>query len=147
MRLHGQHAFAAVRDGKMRKNAGPLSLLSSPNALAHLRLGLVVPRRVGTAAARNRIKRLVREAFRLSQHDWPQGYDLIIIVHPHEPATLADYQRLLFGLMRSSHADWSRRAHRRRDAVEPGQAPSTSSSPSTSSAPSSSSSTPAKTKD
>lgn len=116
----------------MRKNAGPLSLLSCPNSLVHLRLGLVVPRRVGTAVVRNRIKRLVREAFRLSQHDWPRtggSYDLIVIVHPHEPVTLADYQRLLFGLIRSSHTDWSRRAARKGEARKPPESSSASEPP------------------
>ena len=31
------------------------------------------------------------------QHDFPRSYDLIIVVRPHEPQMLADYQRLLAG--------------------------------------------------
>lgn len=111
-RLHGKAAFAAVYDARVKKNVGPLTVFARPNELPHPRLGLSVSRRVGIAVRRNRIKRLLREAFRLSQHDWPRGYDLIVVVRPHEPLTLADYQRLLFSAVRSLHLEWERRGRR-----------------------------------
>ncbi|MGE0328896.1 MAG: ribonuclease P protein component [Polyangiaceae bacterium] len=43
------------------------------------RLGLTVSRRTGNAVARNRMKRLLREAFRTSEAAWPRGVDLVII--------------------------------------------------------------------
>ena len=44
------------------------------------RLGLVVSKKVHNhAVERNRWKRLFREAFRLTQHELPQGVDLILI--------------------------------------------------------------------
>lgn len=43
------------------------------------RLGLTVSRKMGPAVARNRIKRVVREFFRLHQDDVPQGTDLVIV--------------------------------------------------------------------
>ena len=66
-------------------------------------LGLSVAARVGTAPRRNRIKRLLREAFRLMQHDFPRPYDLVIVVRPHEPLILAEYQRILRALMVKLH--------------------------------------------
>ena len=67
------------------------------------------PRRVGTAPKRNRIKRLLRESFRLMQHDFPRPYDLVIVVRPHEPVILAEYQRMLSAMMVKLHAMWQQR--------------------------------------
>ncbi|HUY91894.1 MAG TPA: ribonuclease P protein component [Pirellulales bacterium] len=49
------------------------------NGLDHPRLGLSVSRKVGGAVVRNRWKRLLREAFRLSRHELPRGVDLVIV--------------------------------------------------------------------
>jgi len=111
-RLHGREAFAAVRAARCRKNAGPLSVLSKPNGLDHLRLGLTVSRRVGNAVRRNRIKRRLREAFRLARGDWPTGLDLVVIVHPHQALAMTEYQRLLGQTVALCAAHWDRKARR-----------------------------------
>lgn len=95
LRLRGQKAFASVFAHRLRHNCGPLSICARPNALAFTRLGLSVAARVGSAVKRNRIKRLLREAFRLSQHDLPGGYDLVVVVRPHEPSPLRQYRHWL----------------------------------------------------
>ncbi|XOF33795.1 MAG: ribonuclease P protein component [Candidatus Electrothrix sp. YB6] len=46
------------------------------------RLGVSVPRRVGTAVRRNRIKRLVREVFRLHREIFPRSSDIVFAVRP-----------------------------------------------------------------
>jgi ribonuclease P protein component len=48
------------------------------NRLGVTRLGVTVTKRIGCAAKRNRIKRLVREYFRLHKARFPQGYDVVI---------------------------------------------------------------------
>src|SRR3954462_2774050 len=117
-KLRLQHAlqFQAVYAGKVRESRGPLTVFAIPNGLGHPRLGLSVGRKVGTAPERNRIKRLLREAFRLMQHDLPRGYDLVINVRPHEVALLADYQRMLSAATVKLHATWE--AKRARTANE-----------------------------
>jgi len=49
---------------------------------APARLGVVASRKVGNAVARNRAKRLVREAFRQSASAAPPGLELVVIVRP-----------------------------------------------------------------
>jgi ribonuclease P protein component len=77
---------------------------------------LSVPKRVGSAPVRNRVKRMLREAFRLMQHDVPAGYDLMVVVRPHEPMILAEYQKLLMALVLRLHRAWESRGAPRRGA-------------------------------
>lgn len=113
MRLSGASQFKAVNDARVRVGgAGPLTIHSLPNDLKHPRLGLAVSGRVGNAVRRNTIKRRLREAFRLLQHEWPAaeaGYDLVISVRRHEPLSLPEYQDALCQLMRQLHATWTRK--------------------------------------
>jgi ribonuclease P protein component len=94
-RLRGRGVFKTIRDKGTKKSRGPLTLWAIRNDLDFSRIGISIGRMVGTAARRNRIKRLLREAFRLSQSALPAGYDWVIAPRPHEPLTLAEYRKLL----------------------------------------------------
>ena len=76
-------------------------------------MGLSVSRRVGTAPRRNRIKRMLRESFRLLQHELPGGYDWIVVVRAHEPLKLTEYQDLLRRLTVKLQSIWSKRRENR----------------------------------
>jgi len=102
-RLRSSADFAAVYDARVAEARGPLKIYARPNDLPHARLGMSVSRKVGTAPRRNRIRRLLREAFRHMRHDLPAGYDLVVVVRPHEPLALAEYQRLMMGLVVKLH--------------------------------------------
>lgn len=108
-RLRTREDFAAVYDAKVREARGPLVIYARPNDLGHPRLGLSTSRKVGTAPRRNRIRRLLREAFRHLQHDLPAGYDVLIVVRAHEPFTLAEYQKVLSTTVVKLHSVWQRR--------------------------------------
>jgi ribonuclease P protein component len=72
------------------------------NGLEHSRLGLSVSRKYGGAVARNRLRRLYREAYRLSKHGLPKGLDLILIPRsPHEP-TLEQVKTSLAALVKQA---------------------------------------------
>ncbi len=73
-----------------------LLVQACPNGLAWTRLGLSVSRKYGGAVARNRLRRLYREAFRLSKRDLPAGLDLVLIPRsPNEPELEALKQSLV----------------------------------------------------
>ncbi|GIW88446.1 MAG: hypothetical protein KatS3mg108_2770 [Isosphaeraceae bacterium] len=57
-----------------------LVVYGRPSGLAYARLGVTVPRKVARkAVVRNRLKRLVREAFRRHKERWAAGVDLIVV--------------------------------------------------------------------
>lgn len=49
----------------------------SKNNKDSCRLGITVPKKVGSAVVRNRIKRILKEAFRKSKHRFVDNYDFV----------------------------------------------------------------------
>ena len=60
------------------------------NCLDHNRLGLSVSKKNGNAVVRNRIRRVLREAYRLSRQPDVVGYDVIVIPRSSELPSLAE---------------------------------------------------------
>jgi ribonuclease P protein component len=78
-----------------------MTIYGFENGLDHPRLGISVSKKkVKTAAARNRLKRLIREAFRLSKPELPIGLDLIVVPRAGVPR-FADVRRSLPALARA----------------------------------------------
>jgi ribonuclease P protein component len=69
-------------------------LHAAANDVGHPRLGLIVSRRVGGAVQRNRWKRLLREAFRLSQYRLP-ALDLVCLARAQRPPQLSQLMESL----------------------------------------------------
>ena len=71
------------------------------NGLPYLRLGLSVSIKVaGRAVQRNRLRRLYREAFRLTQQQMPVGLDLVLIPRRSEHPSLEQLTQSLPRLVR-----------------------------------------------
>jgi len=98
-RLHLQRDFARIFARKCRLGDRWMTVYLDANGLGYTRLGLIVGKKVGKAVVRNRIKRLIREAFRLSQHELPAGLDVICIPRPGRIGTLQDYAGSLARLL------------------------------------------------
>lgn len=93
-RLGGRGTFKRVLDHNLRSWAGPIGMSVAPVRDASIkcpRLGISIGRPVGNAVKRNRIKRLLREAFRASRDQWGVVVDVVILVKPHETMPLAKY--------------------------------------------------------
>jgi len=82
-RLSRSAEFERVyRQGKSTANRH-LALYAFPNAsVGRPRLGLSVSRKVGGAVQRNRVKRLLREAFAESEPGLRSGQDVVVVARP-----------------------------------------------------------------
>jgi ribonuclease P protein component len=67
-----------ARSGRQLKNDCFIAFIK-PGRLDRPRLGITITRKVGKAAQRNRIKRLVREYFRLNRQQLNQNWDINIV--------------------------------------------------------------------
>ena len=79
LRLLTPIQFNSVFEQPFRASTPEIIILARKNNLEHPRLGLTVAKKhLKRAHERNRIKRLVRESFRLSQHRLP-AYDFVFV--------------------------------------------------------------------
>lgn len=80
LRLLTPSQFDNVFQNPFRVASPLFTILAKPNQLTHPRIGLTIAKkRVKLAVHRNRIKRCVRDSFRLHQHQLP-GVDLVLMV-------------------------------------------------------------------
>jgi ribonuclease P protein component len=75
-RLRRRREFVNLFKSGKRAGDGRLDIWALPNDLGYSRLGLIVGRRHGNAVRRNRIKRIIREAFRQARPQLPRGLDI-----------------------------------------------------------------------
>ncbi|MGL4748651.1 MAG: ribonuclease P protein component [Shewanella sp.] len=80
LRLLTPAQFKYVFSNPIKASSAEITLLAIPNSEQHPRLGLTVAKRyVKRANQRNRIKRVIRDSFRLNQHNIPH-LDIVVLV-------------------------------------------------------------------
>jgi ribonuclease P protein component len=97
-RLRTAADYDAVFSKPLRNRDRYFLLLTRENTQTHSRLGLIVSKkRIRKAVSRNRVKRIIRDSFRLHQHQLP-AVDVILLAY--QSADKADSRELRFSLDR-----------------------------------------------
>jgi ribonuclease P protein component len=73
------------------------------NKKSENRLGLTVSKKTGNAVVRNRVRRLIKENYRLRENLIKDGYDIVIVARPRAAdASFAEIGSALVYLLRKS---------------------------------------------
>ena len=96
-RLRKRVEFLRVQSGR-RFETPRLMVLSVPAPGGVGRFGVTVSKRVGCAPKRNRVKRCLREIYRLHRERWPVDQDFVVVARAG--ATHATFQQLRDDLLR-----------------------------------------------
>lgn len=92
--------FSAVyRNGKSNADRY-LVLYARKNGMDINRIGISVSKKVGNSVIRHRIKRLVKEAYRLNEESYSRGWDMVVISRVN--ARGKDYHEIENALLRLS---------------------------------------------
>ncbi len=98
-RLKRRTDIARAFDSGRKRSDGLMTLIAvAIPAGGQGRFAVLVSRRHGGAVRRNRIKRLCREAFRLTRPELPQGWDYVILPRAGAKFSLAGLQNSLRAL-------------------------------------------------
>jgi len=92
LRLARRQDFRRVYDEGQRRSGPLCAVFFRPNGLPHSRLGITATVRLGKAVVRNRVKRRLREVFRLNRVSIAPGWD--IVVNPRVAAATVPFLTL-----------------------------------------------------
>ena len=81
-RIRRRREFLRLQRSGQRRHTAHLVLIRSSASLPLSRLGVTASKKIGNAVVRNRIKRMIREAFRHLQRDVQPPADLVVIAKP-----------------------------------------------------------------
>jgi ribonuclease P protein component len=76
-----------------------IAVYTRKNRLGRNRLGITATKKIGNAVERNRARRLIKEAYRLSEDQLPTGVDIVIVAR--QRAVTAGMQEVRKSLLRA----------------------------------------------
>ncbi|GAC1577814.1 MAG: hypothetical protein NVS3B20_25670 [Polyangiales bacterium] len=85
MRSRGEFLIAQSMGARVQTPHFILLLARGPQPPRAARLGITVTKKVGESVRRNRVRRLVREAFRRDPSLLPHGVDMVVIAKMGSP--------------------------------------------------------------
>ncbi|HEV2233982.1 MAG TPA: ribonuclease P protein component [Terriglobia bacterium] len=97
-RLLRRAQFKRVYDEGQRRSASICTIFFLSNGLSQTRLGVTTPVRLGNAVFRNRLKRRLREVFRLHRETIPGGWD--IVLNPRQSVAKVAFPTLVREILR-----------------------------------------------
>ncbi|MGH9449493.1 MAG: ribonuclease P protein component [Terriglobia bacterium] len=78
LRLLRRPEYRRVYEEGRRGSARACTIFYRSNGLSQTRLGITAPKALGNAVRRNRIRRRLREVFRLNRAAIPPGWDIVL---------------------------------------------------------------------
>lgn len=101
-RLAGKKLIDTVYGTGQRRRYKPLMacIVRRPDS-GPTRVAISIAKKCGSAVERNAIRRRVREAWRLGQHEFPPGIDVLVVVQPHGRMAMREYQTRLLAMLRN----------------------------------------------
>ena len=90
--------FRRVYDEGQRRSSRLCTAFLRANGLTHTRLGVTTPAALGNAVLRNRLKRRLREVFRLNQAAVAGGWD--VVLNPRPAVARVAFQALVEEILR-----------------------------------------------
>jgi RNase P protein component len=79
-----------VRGGRLFARDELLLIYALKNDCGQPRLGVSIGKKCGSAVARNRLKRLIREVFRQNKHNIASDFDYVVSMSPQWMAGIGD---------------------------------------------------------
>lgn len=96
--LNENHRFRALYGRGKNKAGKTMVIYVMKNRLGPVdRLGITVSKKLGHAVTRNRIRRRIREAYRLHEQEIKSGYDIVIVAR--HAAEHAPFEALMDEMM------------------------------------------------
>ena len=80
-RLTSRRQFTTVYEAGRRVRGCVVTVFGLENRLGHCRVGFTVTRKLGNAVVRNRIKRILREIYRVNRLSSTGSLDLVVNAH------------------------------------------------------------------
>lgn len=98
--LKENHLFRRLYSKGKSAAAPTLAVYVRPNHHSRSRLGLTVGTKVGKAVCRNRVRRRIREAYRIHEDGMAPGYDMVVVARVRSAyAPYAEVERDLLRLL------------------------------------------------
>ncbi|MDR2394538.1 MAG: ribonuclease P protein component [Treponema sp.] len=93
-RLKGRRDIRKVFNQGHHVTCSGAKLFVLTNGLSHNRIAFTFSRKFGTAVARNRARRLGREAYRHIGYALKPGYDVVLLVYPGQDTLVARMEQV-----------------------------------------------------